>query len=375
MTSNIQELEERLATMTRRKRCVLTSRATAALYLTFQALDRSNGRIIFPATLCPSPAYAALYAGHSPLFCDIDPQTGNMDPVALEALLANSRDVVAIVAAHLYGQPPDMAALCFAAEQHDIPVIEDIAQGLGATMPDGTPSGSSGNCAILSFGHTKIIDAGYGGALVTDDEQLADRLHAAECNLATPDPACTNLAASYSKNYYRIRDAAESNLHANDDFFDFPVRYRALYLDRFTPSRANEILQALDGLDKTLAARRRKAAIYDEILYSTSITALHRDKGAAPWRYNVHLPSGDQKRLTDELRNSGFDASNWYPSLHRSFEATRHQNEAELSQALKHEGAILNLWLDDMTNDDRVAACAHRLANLLTESQSTMEKS
>ena len=86
MTDKSRSLEERLAALTGRRYAVLTSRATAALYLAFRALDRAGSRIVLPAILCPSPAYAALYAGYRLAFCDVEPETGNISVSALERL-------------------------------------------------------------------------------------------------------------------------------------------------------------------------------------------------------------------------------------------------------------------------------------------------
>lgn len=364
MTDETRDLEERLATLTGRRYAVLTSRATAALYMAFQALDRESGRIVLPAILCPSPAYAVLYAGYRPVFCDVEPETGNISVSALEKLLADTPDVVAVLATHLYGQPAQMTAICEVAERAGVAVIEDGAQALGATMPDGSPTGRYGICSVLSFGHTKIVDAGYGGALVSDDQDLVETVRRADAELATPGIDRARLAADFRSEYYRIRAAAETDPAANEEFLGFPRRYRSLYLDRFDESRTAGLGEALDGLTATLDARRRKAEIYDELLATAALDPLHRDPGAAPWRYGVRIREDEQKRVTEALREAGFDSSNWYPSLHRWFEDGRRQDELSLKNACTHEGTILNLWLDDATDEARVTACAEALADL-----------
>lgn len=375
MTAGLKDaalaLEARLAEITGRRYCVMTSRSTAALYLAFHTLAPHPGRIVFPAVLCPSPVYAALYAGHQPAFCDVDRKTGNMDPAALESLLAETPNVVAVMPTHLYGQPARMEEICAVAHAHDVAVVEDLAQALGATMPNGGETGCFGICSVLSFGHTKIIDAGYGGALVTDDKELAMNIRNAEAQLSEPTRDRGTLAATYSADYYRIRDAAVTDPRAHDEFLSFPARFRPLYLDRFDTARAAAINQALNGLKQTLEARRRKAAIYDQKLTGV-LDPLHRDPGSAPWRYSVYLPPGNQVTLTNALRDSGFDASNWYPSLHRWFKAGREQGEKSLGRALAHESSVLNLWLDDSTDDDRVSACAEKLVILAEQTQTSM---
>jgi len=294
-----------------------------------------------------------------------------MSAAALDILLAKTPDAVAVMPVHLYGQPADMETLCAVAERRDVPVIVDAAQALGAAMADGTPACRFGVCAVLSFGHTKIVDAGYGGALVTDDDEFAETIRAAEAGLAEPHTEHAEMASAYRDGYYQIRDAAAVDPGANERFLDFPTRYRSLFVDRFDPARSADILRALDRLDRTLVDRRHKAAIYDLELNATQISPLHRDGGGAPWRYNVHVSPNEQKHVTEGLRVAGFDASNWYPSLHRWFEAGRRQDEATLPRALAHERSIINLWLDDATDDARVTACARALADLVSRSNST----
>lgn len=369
MTGPTQHLEARIAALTGREHAVLTSRATAGLYLCFGLLARPRGKIVFPAILCPSPAFAALYAGFEPLFCDVSPATGNIDPNAFAAFVKQTPDVSAVVPTHLYGQPAEMERICEIAQRAGVAVIEDIAQALGASMPDGTPVGGSGTFAVLSFGHTKIVDAGYGGAIVTDDHELAERLRTAEAKLSEPTESRASLAAAYRNEYYRIQDAARTDPTADAAYLDFPERYRPLYLDRFDPGRAEDIAAALDRLDASVAARRRKASIYDDAVASAGLRPLGREAGAAPWRYGILLPAEEQLRITEGLRAEGFDASNWYPSIHRWFASGRTPDAPDMPAAGQHEKTILNLWLDDPTDESRVVSTAECLIQLVEQNK------
>lgn len=362
LNHDMQEIENRLAALTGRAHCVVTSRATSALFLAFRALAKDGGTIVFPAILCPSPAYAALYSGHRPIFCDIEPTTGNLCPIALNDLLARTPDVVAVMVAHLYGQPASMSAIRAVASQHNLPVIEDAAQALGASFEDGTPVGSAGNVGVLSFGRTKIVDAGQGGAIVTDDAQLADRLRANEQSLKPSDANATALAEDYRRSYYRARTLPRAV--ADEEFLAFPERYRSLYLYRRNPGHNADLLRALDRLAYTKTIRRQKAAIYDEVLDGAPVTPLRRSDGAVPWRFGILVEPDRQASITNGLRAAGFDASNWYPSLHRWFESGRAQNPASLPNAIKHEDMIINLWLDDASDEERVTDCAHTVTRL-----------
>tara|TARA_Y100000588_G_scaffold392835_2_gene506264 strand:- start:9431 stop:10540 length:1110 start_codon:yes stop_codon:yes gene_type:complete len=366
MSNDIMQLEKKLADLTGRRECVLTSRATTALFLAFTGLGAARGNIIFPATLCPSPAYAAIYAGHKPIFCDVEPDTGNMSPTALKELLKVTSNVVAITAAHLYGQPSELGSICAIAAQHQIPVIEDVAQALGATMKDGTPAGNFGICSVLSFGYSKIIDVGYGGALVTDDLAFANSVRSMEKQLPTPSKQQSKLAQHYRSEYYRIRSAAALSSSRHSEFLNFPERFKPLFINRFVPFKIEATLEGLKSLGQNLAARHGKADLYDRQLADSGVVKLRRDAGAAPWRYCVLLPADEQTRITLHLRSANFDASNWYPSLHRWFGTEESQGQAQPNESLTHEDKILNLWLDHNVDEKKVLACGKELAQLLS---------
>tara|TARA_A100001037_G_scaffold305652_1_gene346646 strand:- start:1117 stop:2244 length:1128 start_codon:yes stop_codon:yes gene_type:complete len=368
MSSIIEELEDRLCILTKRKFCVLTSRATAALFLAFSSLQRKTGFIAFPAILCPSPIFAAICAGYQPIYCDIDPETGNMAPDALETLLSSNQEIVAAVPTHLYGQPAEMKQICELATAYNVDIIEDGAQALGATTKDGTPIGNFGISSILSFGHTKLVDVGYGGALVTDHAEYADVVRAAQNRLPFTNPKNTRaLASAYRKEYYRILSETQVNPDACTQLQSFPRRFAKLFMARFNPLHAQAMMDGIDGLQETLCDRRYKAALYDRLLDKKQIIKLRWDEGAAPWRFNVRLPEDCQATITTKLREAGFDASNWYPSLHRLFRPTHQPEAADLHHAVRHEESIVNLWLDGKTSAPRVKACATELNRLLAK--------
>jgi dTDP-4-amino-4,6-dideoxygalactose transaminase len=121
------------------------------------------------ATVC-----AVEQAGATPVLVDIDPKTYTMDPVAVEAAI--TPHTAALLPVHLYGQPADMTALCDLAERHHLLLIEDCAQAHGARQA-GRLVGTFGHLAAFSFYPTKNLGAyGDGGAVLTKDTLLADRL-------------------------------------------------------------------------------------------------------------------------------------------------------------------------------------------------------
>ena len=144
---------------------------TDALHIAYMALGIGPGdEIITPAFTFIATAEAAALVGATVVFADIDPQTFNLDPGRVEALITPRTK--AIVPVHLYGQSADMDPILQVADRYGIPVIEDNAQAIGATYR-GRRTGSLGKAAILSFFPSKNLGAfGDGGAVATRDAAL-----------------------------------------------------------------------------------------------------------------------------------------------------------------------------------------------------------
>ncbi len=148
---------------------------TDALQLAFMALNlRPGDEVIVPAFTFVATAEAAALLGIRPVFADIDPRTFNLDPASVEARL--SPRTRAIVPVHLFGQAAELTPLLALAERHHLYVIEDNAQAIGATY-QGRKTGTFGHIGCLSFFPSKNLGAyGDGGAVLTSDPALHERL-------------------------------------------------------------------------------------------------------------------------------------------------------------------------------------------------------
>jgi dTDP-4-amino-4,6-dideoxygalactose transaminase len=148
---------------------------TDALQLAFMAAGIEPGdEVISPAFTFIATAEAAALLGAAPVFADIDPQTFNIDPAQVEALITSRTK--AIVPVHLFGQPADMDPIMNLAERHGLTVIEDAAQAVGARYR-GRKVGFLGHMGTLSFFPSKNLGAfGDGGAVLTDDADLYEQV-------------------------------------------------------------------------------------------------------------------------------------------------------------------------------------------------------
>lgn len=164
--------------------CVGVGNGTDALKLALQAMGVQPGaEVIAPAMTFIATIEAIDAAGARPVLVDVDPETRNLDPAGVAAAIGP--DTKAIVPVHLYGRPAPMAELA----DHGIPMLEDAAQAHGATL-DGRRAGSLGSCAAFSFYPTKNLGAmGDGGAVTTDDAEVAEVVRSLRHHGASPDDA------------------------------------------------------------------------------------------------------------------------------------------------------------------------------------------
>src|SRR5664279_4878063 len=147
---------------------------TDALWLALAAAGVQPGdRVITSAFTFFASASSITRCGAIPVFADVDPATLNIDPAAVEKLLGGSHPVRAVMPVHLYGQCADMDAFAALAQKHGVAIIEDAAQAFGANWR-GKKAGTLGRAGAFSFYPTKNLSAyGDGGAVSTDDEDLA----------------------------------------------------------------------------------------------------------------------------------------------------------------------------------------------------------
>ena len=158
------------------KQAIATSNGTTALFIALKAIGISqNDKVVTTPFTFVASASSIMQCGAIPIFCDIDPQTFNIDPDALERILKkDGSSIKAILIVHLYGLPCPMDEIMSLANQYSIPVIEDCAQAHGAEYR-GKKVGSFGKASAFSFYPTKNMTTGEGGMILTNDEELGKK--------------------------------------------------------------------------------------------------------------------------------------------------------------------------------------------------------
>jgi len=199
MGPKVAELEEQIAEYTGAKYATGVSSGTDALLISLMTLDVGPGDIVIttPFSFFATAGVIARLSA-TPVFVDIEPDTYNLSPDALSRWFGASKEkigkVKAIIPVHLYGQCADMDPILEIAQQHNIPVIEDAAQAIGAGYPSKygeKKAGSMGTIGCFSFFPSKNLGGmGDGGMVVTKDANIYEKLkkhrnHGANPNTTT----------------------------------------------------------------------------------------------------------------------------------------------------------------------------------------------
>jgi len=168
---NVRLFEDMVAARAQVKHCVAMCNGTVALEIGARALGLA-GEVIVPAFTFVATAHALAWQGIRPVFCDIDPVTHLIDPQKAEALITPR--TTGILAVHLWGRPAPVDALQEIADRHGIRLMFDAAHAFGCSHGQ-RMVGGFGDLEVFSFHATKFLNSAEGGAIVTNDDELARR--------------------------------------------------------------------------------------------------------------------------------------------------------------------------------------------------------
>ncbi len=182
--------EKTFCDLTGAQHAIAVNSGTAGLHLCVRAAGIGAGDLVIttPFSFVAS-ANVMLFENAVPVFVDIDPRTGNINPALVADAAKNiekymprksqivNRKLKAILPVDVFGQPADMDAINAVAKEHDLVVIEDSCEALGATYK-GRPAGTLGDYGVFAFYPNKQITTGEGGVIITDDEKAADFMRA-----------------------------------------------------------------------------------------------------------------------------------------------------------------------------------------------------
>ena len=167
----VQELETKIADWIGVRHCVAVCNGTLALEILIRALGL-EGEVIVPSFTFVATAHVLQWQRLTPVFCDVDPQTHNIDPSRVEERITPRTS--AILGVHIWGRPCDIEALAEISRKHDLKMIFDAAHAFGCSS-QGRMVGNFGDAEVFSFHATKFFNTFEGGAIATNNDTIAER--------------------------------------------------------------------------------------------------------------------------------------------------------------------------------------------------------
>lgn len=286
----VTELEQQLAGYVGVKHCVTCGNGTDALTLVMMAWDIKAGDAVFvPTFTFFASAEVVAFEGATPVFVDVDERTFNVDPVKLEEAIEQVKkegklNPRAVIAVDLFGQPADYTKIEEICKKHGLLLLEDGAQGFGGKIGDRTAC-SFGDAAATSFFPAKPLGCyGDGGAVFTNDDEMADYMRSIRVHGKSP-----------ADKYDNLRIGLNSRL------------------DTIQAAVLKVKLQAFK--DHELESVNRAVKLYDEYLGNVVKTPVVPEGFYSSWaQYTLILDSKEQRtHLQKELKEQGIPTMVYYP--------------------------------------------------------------
>lgn len=286
----VTELEQQLAEYVGVKHCVTCGNGTDALTLVMMAWDIKAGDAVFvPTFTFFASAEVVAFEGATPVFVDVDERTFNVDPVKLEEAIEQVKkegklNPRAVIAVDLFGQPADYTKIEEICKKYGLLLLEDGAQGFGGKIGDRTAC-SFGDAAATSFFPAKPLGCyGDGGAVFTNDDEMADYMRSIRVHGKSP-----------ADKYDNLRIGLNSRL------------------DTIQAAVLKVKLQAFK--DHELESVNRAAKLYDEYLSNVVKTPVVPEGFYSSWaQYTLILDSKEQRtHLQKELKEQGIPTMVYYP--------------------------------------------------------------
>lgn len=363
----VSRFETALASTVAAKHAVVCANGTAALHMAARALDLGPGtKVIVPSITFLATASAPRMNGAEIVFADVDPETGLMRPEDLEAAIVRAGKADAVFNVHLNGQCGAIEDIAFVARMNGMRVVDDACHAIGAghVVRNGSVVKIGANAfsdlSVFSFHPVKAVAMGEGGAVTTNDPEMAKRLVKARNHGTTRDPQeFTNSADAFDESgkpnpwYYELAEP-EFNWRAND-------MQCALGFSQ------------LMKLDRFLARRRALAAAYDLLLAPLSplVRPLARTRFCLPgWhlyvaRIDFARAGISRARFMHALSERGIGSQVHYYPVHRQPYYAQRYGMQELPGADRYYDRALSLPLYASMSDDDAERVVRAISSIL----------
>ncbi|MBE7438838.1 MAG: DegT/DnrJ/EryC1/StrS family aminotransferase [Spirochaetales bacterium] len=354
-----------LRELTGRRYCYLVGNGTTALSLAIRSLGFSGQPVALPNNVCYNVPLAVYFSGNFPVYLDVDARTMGVDVSTLAHMPA------ALIAVHAYGNPCDMQMIQNVCAKGGVPLIEDCAAALGATI-SGKSVGKTGVFSVFSFGHGKIVSAGHGGALLFDEpaieRNIKDQVEGLPSLSESMLQKLGNLSMTHTQIYNRYvgQDLSE----AGAIFRPLALSVRSSMEFRFDSSRVESIARSLAELDQNLNERRQRYAGLSETLAELpDLEVCPLTAGAVPWRLSVLVSKERGKPFRNDILNFFLErkipVSSWFPPV-SNFLETAKEPFCKTPIAAAIGDHILNFWVDNQVGPGYAAQIAGGIQKVIS---------
>ncbi|MBO4249535.1 DegT/DnrJ/EryC1/StrS family aminotransferase [Halomicrobium sp. IBSBa] len=339
----IDEFENKLASYLDVEHALVVNSGTTAIHAILESLSlESTDEVIVPSFTQQATVNAVRLAGATPVFADIETETYGLDPDAVRNTLTDRTK--AILPVHVYGSVCRIDELRTIADEHELTLVEDAAEALGAHR-DGVYAGTVGDAAALSFCQNKIVATGEGGAVVTDDDDIAARV---------------KLFRSHGRTSTDYFDSAKSGRHVSvGGNYRMPDIVAALGVSQ------------MEKIESLIEGRRQAATeMNDAFEQIPGVTPHTLENGRHVYQfYTVTFDEAiDRDAVIEILSKRGISSKvYWDPSVHQSDYYCDRHSDVELPVTERISGQVLSLPIHPELSPEETARVIEGVADACEE--------
>ena len=308
MGTNVREFEKEFSNYLGVKHSISVGNGTDALVIALKALGIGEGdEVITTPWTFFATAESISFVGAIPVFVDVELNTYNIDPYKIEEKITSKTK--AIMPVHIFGQPCNMDAINTIAKKHNLYIIEDVAQAIGAEFK-GVKVGTLSDIATFSFFPTKNLGcAGDGGMIVTNNEDLATICKALRAHGSGENGQKAFNILNDIKEVIKEEDGKDNTVYNPLKYYNYLIGHNS----RLDELQAAILRVKIKEIDKWNNARRENAKFYNKSLKETSLVTPFEDNDVKHVYHLYILQSEKREEIVSYLSEKGIATGVYYP--------------------------------------------------------------
>lgn len=343
MFRNINQFVQQQST---KKYSFITGNGTSALYLALKSSGIQKGSKIAVSNItCPDPVYALIWAGYKPIFVDVNLDDYNMSVESLKDTLSKEKDIKAVIAIHLFGNPCEIEQIQKICKENNLFLLEDCAQSLGNEV-EGKKLGSFGDVSIFSFGNGKIIENEHGASVQSDNRDIMEKIKLEYQNFTSYDQIKRNKLSKYHRwIYYKLYYLGIKYPMLNILNLIYVYFFKEYYLYKLDENQFRDMHNKIINFQKNRNDRVNIVKFLQENLKDIKHIYLPKITQFSLSRYTVVVD--DAEFISKMIRDTGIPSNTMYPMLVDRFKLF--YKKSDFNNSVKLKGRLLNLWTNSIT--------------------------